>query len=531
MTTIIIPKQPTHLKYCDLCQCLGVHCTTSQLAQFDDNFSFQIQDNEIFLGEELFTNLAGTWLGDFEDPVAGIIGASGWQNDGSGTNAWARSNVAPLAGTWSARVQLDSDIISNTETLSGKFSIGDRVRLKVLHSAIEVDCDLEIYYSIGAGFVLLTTISGAADEETFIYDFVNTFGDITGFGFKYTVGCEGEGYRAIDNVSVKVYDFSKFKIFDCCDSEQKGVLDSTKFTVSESYITFEDLWSNYVSDIGLYKICIDDIDLIKNGNFEFNLDNWDQSSTGTTWNYSAAETAALVLTTGTTSKEIYQEINLPSKCPFDLTFEADVSLIADVTISVYVNHIEYETYTFAATTLNQTTTITSKKPITSIGFVYQNDNANTINADVDKITLVTDICSDCFDLATEHDCSILLESTNSHDAFGFEFDDFTMYQRLYSDLFKYSPEYDQLNNRSSAGINTQVYGDLQSIFEFKVYRIPGYLMDAILIMIIMNTVYLDGEQYIKNEGSVELDWDRLREFAAAVIEMKLLTENNQNTYS
>jgi hypothetical protein len=49
MTNIIIPNQPTHFKYCDVCDCFGVHCIDKQIAQFDDKFSFQIKDIDTFL--------------------------------------------------------------------------------------------------------------------------------------------------------------------------------------------------------------------------------------------------------------------------------------------------------------------------------------------------------------------------------------------------------------------------------------------------------------------------------------------------
>jgi hypothetical protein len=263
--------------------------------------------------------------------------------------------------------------------------------------------------------------------------------------------------------------------------------------------------------------------LIINGTFQYDISDWTNEGSGNDWAYSSGKASCSFIGAGS-SKILTQSLSLPSKCEFTLSF--DLASDALDSLEVYVNGENYETFDQIG---SLELTITSKKPITSIGFKATANGAGTFT--IDNVSMPTDICSDCFDLKTEHECSYLLESTNSHDAFGFEFDNFTMYQRLYSDLFKYSPQFDQVLSKSSAGINEQVFGDLQKIYELKVYRIPKYVIDAIFIMIILNTVYVDGEQYIKNEGAVELDWDNKREYASCIIELLAYSENNQNTYS
>jgi hypothetical protein len=191
-----------------------------------------------FLGLELLLNSSNEYIGDFEDGTA--IGGGNWQNSADGDSDWVLNSSGALAGTYDAHVQLESNILFNTDSLSSIAS-GDYLRLKVLHSEMADGCDLEIYYYAGGGAVLLTTLEGAQDEGTFIYDF-QAPANITGFGFKYTSGCGGESFRAIDNISVKKYDLSKFKIFDCCSSVQIDILDSSQFTFSDEYLTFEDLW-------------------------------------------------------------------------------------------------------------------------------------------------------------------------------------------------------------------------------------------------------------------------------------------------
>ena len=533
MSDIIIPNQPINFKFCDHCDCLGVECANqNHIAEFTDTFSFQVENSELFLSDELFVNLAGTWIGDFEDAVAGIFGASGWQNtaDGGGSD-WNRSNVAPLDGTWSGRSQTESNIAGNTETLTGKFATGDYIRLQVLHSAMAADCDLNIYYTIGAGYVLLTTIEGAADEETFTYIFENTFGDITGFGFKYTAGCTGEGWRAIDNVSVKKYDFSAFKIYECCvDNNLISALDSTKFVVeSDGIITFEDDWDNYLSVNGLYKICIDDVNLVYNGTFDTNLDEWLQTGAGVAWTWvTNSANANLALQS---SAELYQVVDLPAKCDFTLDFGITANA-PDVVgyVDVYINHVLYlGGYSIG----NQSIAVTSRnEPITSIGFVATSTSGVFgFDCFIDNVEIITDLCSNCIEFDTEHDCSLYLTATQTNDAFGFDFTDFTLYQRFFADLFKYTPEFDQVNNKSSAGVNTQVFADLQRTYELKIYRMPAYLWNAIEVMSILNTFKIDGITYVKSEGTIELDWDARREFASGTINVVKGTENNLNTYS
>lgn len=521
---MIINNQPIHFRFCKLCDCVGQDCTgTNQIAEFTDSFSFQLNNEGQFLQNELLMD--GTdWYGDFEDGTA--INGGYWSDGGAAD--WAINAVNPLDGTTDVitTAYSDSAILFNSTVIPTVLT-GQWVQFSFLHSTIPVGNSLEVYYYTGGSPVLLTTLTGLVAQGYYYISFIAP-ADITGIGFKHIVTVET--YLQLDNISIMKYDFSGFKIFDCCtDNLQIAVLDDSNFTVTEDTITFIDIWENYISNYGYYKICIDDVEIFLNHSFYASFNDWSQSGLGSDWDWTAPGSALTSLVGDASSKMLNQDVSLPKGCEFTINIDQNSGGYRQ--LDLYLNNVLYTSWITGGSV--SATIISKNASITNIGLIMTNTNSGGGADDfvINEVSIVTDICSDCIHIAEEHECSLYVTATQTNDAFGFEFDGtFVMYQRLFADLFKHNPEYEQVNLRSSYGITTQIFGDLKRFYDFKVYRIPGYLWEALEIMIITNTLTIDGIRYVKNEGSIELDWDNRQEYASGTITLINQTENNQNTY-
>jgi len=233
---IITPNQPILFKYCNQCDCQGDECAnTNHIAETTDDFSFQVEDADLFLGDELLMVVAD-WIGDFEDGT----GINGGLWDDGGADNWIINNVAPLAGIWDVICSAAASAVLHNTTNLTSISTGDWVRFSFLHSALSAGNTLDVYYYVGGLPVLLVTLTGALAAGEYFISF-QAPGAIQKIGFVYTNTAETS--FQLDNISIKKYDFSRLKIYNCCENnELMGYLDISKITIDDDMrLTFGDV--------------------------------------------------------------------------------------------------------------------------------------------------------------------------------------------------------------------------------------------------------------------------------------------------
>lgn len=520
MTTLLKPNQPIHFKLCDECECLGKECIYQQPFRFTDRMSFQLGHPQLFLEDELLQT-ASVWYGSFEDGTA--IDTGYWSNvDAGGTASWVLNNTLPLDGVFDAKVTGDSDYITNSNAIS--IESGHYYRMKVLHSEMNSGCELH-FYIVGVGYTEIAYIEGYLAEGYWIYDFIAP-SDALGIAYRY-VNCDGEVAFHIDNVSLKKYTFDDLGIWDCCDETKFiSTFNLTDIIVTEDAVSIDVLLSDYITTAGMYKICLDDFSLIENGRFDCNFDGWDQDQSGDA-QFTIDGGAYVTLAPDEISELLSQEIQeIPANCEFTLIIEESFGIIPNADLHIYINGSLYQTIDYDGST--ESITISMNEPVTNIGIKIENFEY-TINFIILNIEIRKDICSECFDVQTLQPCSLYLTATNTANAFGFDYSEgFTHRLRIFADLKNFKPEFDQINTKSSHGVNSQIFADLNRVESMKVYLMPYHILQALEVMLINDDFKIYGTKYIKAEGSIEYDHDKRKPLASALIDVIKANQPFQN---
>lgn len=501
--TIIKKFQPYDFDFCTIDEECGIREPECwQIARITDPASIQFGDPTPFLGADIIVD------GDF---TAGTIGTT-WFNIGVGNDWTDVANTADVSAD--SKYLYQGHSISTCDCFKLVFDLLD---------ALESDCNLYFVAYDGVSWTVIESWKDIAAQNDIELGWCASQ-DFTHIGFALT-GTNCDGAKAIDNV--RMYPFTPKVRVQTCEGVIIDTISDCDINVYEEHWNIViSSWDDYITENGCYKICIEDIEYVIDGNFTMRLTKWKQ--TETTWDstLTAPSRASAVLNAGDTSGKLYQEVGLPAKCePYTLTFTLSAAGGggASYRMDLYINGIVVESYTTLGA---KTYTIDANVDVDTIGFAYY----AIVGNDTYEITSISilgdDICSKCFCI-DDHDCSLLLSGTQTEDARDFMFDDnFTFWMRISAELLNSNPIYTENIGRKSTGEFDLRYGDIVNSKDLTVYTQPNYIWNALYRLMLNNDWRIDGTGYIKKEGDPEVTFkDNFGEGVVEVIKRSQLHRN------
>lgn len=513
--TIIKKFQPIDFDYCTIDEDCGLREEICWgIADMTDPLTIQFEDADALLGDDVILNgnfLAGT-----------AIGVS-WFNVGVDNN-WSDA-------TNEACVSANSNYLRQAQTIRECDCFKFVFDLTVL---LDSGCTLYFYVYDGANYVELGSWTDCdAEDDIEIYWCADK--DYTHIAFLLSGTCDGD--KCIDNV--RMFPFDPTIKIKTCDGSTVATVDSCDIHLySTHWNVVIDSWLDYISDIGCYKICIEDAQLIINGDFEDRFFGWTQEEALSyeSWQWHDLSKYAYVEfdTADTRSRNLTQYVDLKANCQYTMTLEFNsyITIGESATGTAYLyddngNLID----SWASTQFNGLTKTVVFTPVHDIESIYFYVECDTITGGtwgvtLDDVSIITDICSKCV-CVNIHDCTLLLSGTQDDDAQDFYYDDnFTFWLRISAELLNSSPTFDDDIVRKSTGSFNQLYGDVFTSKDLTVYLQPIHVWDAIYRMIIHDKFRINGVEYVKKEGDPEIDFED--NFGSGVIEVMKKNQKARN---
>jgi len=152
-------------------------------------------------------------------------------------------------------------------------------------------------------------------------------------------------------------------------------------------------------------------------------------------------------------------------------------------------------------------------------FATNNTGASFLNGD----------SSECIKVGT-HDCTLQLTATNDENAFGINYEDFSMTHSLRLDARLRAPRYplDAEVYKFSNGDRRLLTGERDKFEQLEIKEVPEYIHNMVSIMLVHDTFQIDGTTYVKGEGDYEPVWRRTSQLAPCIYEVQKGTQNNEN---
>lgn len=277
-----------------------------------------------------------------------------------------------------------------------------------------------------------------------------------------------------------------------------SILFNTSFTGAKSGITGCQTWGFY--DEYLLE------NAIRNGAFATSLDYW---TVGAHWTWDASAKAKYT-PDGITAGELKQSINVLGGTTYRLTFQA-TGLGVSGTMQYAITYPDSSVVTTVFTgngTEEKDIDLTDYTGEQTIQISFQ-EHSSSQTYYVDNVTLKlktepdTFNLTECLDIQTTHDCTLLLSANNNDDAFDFNYtadSTFTKYLRVGGrmDVNGYPEEKEVYlfsdNTRATMFSRTEterivILGDA-----------PDYIHAAVRVFRLHDTFKIDGTQYVCDQG-------------------------------
>jgi len=175
---------------------------------------------------------------------------------------------------------------------------------------------------------------------------------------------------------------------------------------------------------------------------------------------------------------------------------------------------------------------------TQIEFI---NNAAAVTLDLDNVSITMDTicfeedaCSECYGLVDDWDdlniCTTMLRWTNSDDAFGFDYTNFSFTQNFRHPFFLWKPRYtlDSLDHEDSGGTIQVLRRKSVKISQLDLDVMPEYLHDALRLGIAHDTFTIDTVGFYAMPEDYEPDWQLDTETAKIIIPVRRVTTNLVN---
>jgi hypothetical protein len=306
---------------------------------------------------------------------------------------------------------------------------------------------------------------------------------------------------------------------------------------------------------GCFCLCVKDYalsfyDFVANGDFDVNSFDqatyWDiTNSLSAGWGYSAGFMGH-VSEVGAGVDELSQTL----LAPLDSTLCYTLSIGYDSDNGFSID-VKYDTATLTGQTLASLTKAlgagTETIDITNIGITriyFEVDNDEQLR--ISDISILLD--ADCWDCACQSTCISLssdhantrlsmgclfeLTATNTNNAFGFNFEDFTFTpgMRLFGKLRNGSYQDDTEYYTKSDGEKILVYADIEKVEELQIAEVPEGIHDWLHAAMLLDSFMIDGVEYVR-VGEYAPNWRKSSAKAPVIVQVAKKTQNRYNTYS
>lgn len=144
------------------------------------------------------------------------------------------------------------------------------------------------------------------------------------------------------------------------------------------------------------------------------------------------------------------------------------------------------------------------------------------------------ICSECYqvtDCEPPHREHLLIEYDNNEDGLGFNYSNMTFSPNFYivGGLRNADYPYDEEIFLNSTQERFPIYTAATKTKELWIHEMPEYMHDALRIALVHDEFYINGERFVKLEGSYTPDWDTPNSMLApCVIKLAPFNQNTVN---
>jgi hypothetical protein len=144
--------------------------------------------------------------------------------------------------------------------------------------------------------------------------------------------------------------------------------------------------------------------------------------------------------------------------------------------------------------------------------------------------------TNCFKLATSHDCTIKLSGTNLDNSFGIDFPNLlnTQFVRVPGELRNSRYDGDKENEEDSLGVSKTLYFKSEKMQDVFIYQVPEYVHDFLRLLKGYDVFQINDVDYISENPSYEPEWivqlGRELDVANSTMEVRKKTDLNLNKY-
>lgn len=340
-----------------------------------------------------------------------------------------------------------------------------------------------IQVTIGGSAAIVVTTNGTHTVTLFSDPYINNrirFESI-----------DGDDIFDLDNVTVFAASTVGFRIEDLDGTELFVESDGSSVVYvpagNVANVTLD--WDTFgLTDGVCVKVCVFDVsdillEMINNGDFAGGATDW---TVGATWTITTFAAGFALNGAGPPSTELINAlaINLEADKIYDLTFTVSgyasgaMFVIAAGTTFATISSNGVKNVTIDMTGLSTTSGLTFRLSAEGVDADLDIDDISMI---IQADSIANDRCSECF-LFGDHDGTLLLQWTNTNNAFGFWYlTSFTQYMRLESTLRQ--PQYPRETEtyRSSDGTRDIPFTQIDKQYVLAVEKIPEYMHDALSI--------------------------------------------------
>ena len=354
----------------------------------------------------------------------------------------------------------------------------------------------------------------------------------------------------IDDVSVKEVSWVGFSIRDEDDNIIYADVSTSAAYYADDYAFISIDWLGFGFDPGCYHICLHDMSVysaeyfIENGDFD-DASAW---TLGPVWTIGAGVALYSNPAGGGTEADRTMSQPLQNDLLAGATYRINFDISAYVIggLEVRIGSTSLGTFTGnGAKTVDYTPLVLVPA---GTEFKFLGGTAILSGLELDNVVLDfvdgnqdTVACSECYDLATTHGCTMLLSWENDHNAFCFNYEDFNLGYGGTNLFIQYLRVAARLKNASypkdkhkpfidSTGVRRNIYArvDKQSLLEID-YQ-PEYIHDALSValehsnfQIASSYVPQDAGQYVSDEEDYTPDWQGDLLLAKSKIELIKVT--------
>lgn len=384
------------------------------------------------------------------------------------------------------------------------------------------------------GNTVQTYAAGVTTGTKTEYILLNTITDL-----KISFSMLSAGTAVIDDVTLVEFSSLGYQLVDCDDLRiAYQQFDNTGVVYATTTVRALVDWDNAVDD-GCYKICIHDSqgEFVVNGQF-FEDAFWTLAAE---WSIAGG---VLSVANGTAAPSIASQTLLHpllSQCCYTITLDVSNHVAGDVLVEL--GGINYGTVS-ADGSFSFLIDLTGQPDAALLELIGKGEAvSDTMDIDNVSIALSGDttgettiqccpgVCSECFKLADEWDCTFLLSWTNSDNAFGFNYNPlvFTQFLRLEGKFRNPVWDIDKQTHLSSSGAQDMLYARVLEKKDFIVREIPDYLHAALAIGLSHDTFKVDGFENINNEDTYEPDHRKSSLLSPVTVELEATPQDLVNS--